>query len=115
MSKAKPVQKMTRKEFLALPSLGWNDDPPDFDSVVILPSRRMHESGYRLLDFVACKGDRALVRLSGCSDVLHIDGIGGYGKNWLKKYGTVPTAVPASGWCIDCLPVSGLLSSVGLA
>lgn len=70
----------------------------------------MHDSGYRCMDFVAVseKGE-PICRLSGCSDVVHIDGIGGFGDRWLEKYGTVPKRIPPSGWSIDCLAKSGLL------
>ncbi len=70
----------------------------------------MHDSGFRCMDFVAVDAEmKPMCRLSGCSDVVHIDGIGGFGENWLSKYGTVPQRVPPSGWSIDCLPKSGLL------
>jgi hypothetical protein len=47
--------------------------------------------------------------LSGCSDVIHIEGIAGYGKDWVKKYGHCPSEIPARSWNIDCLKKSGLL------
>jgi hypothetical protein len=99
----------TRKEFEAVP---YRDDwgvEVICDSLVILPSRRLHDSGYRAMDFIAIKGGKPLCRLSGCSDVIHINGIGGHGHRWLERYGTVPKLVPAHGWSIDCLPKSGLL------
>lgn len=69
----------------------------------------LHDSGYRLLDFVACKGDKPICRLSGCSDVININGIGGYGNSWLEKFKKVPKMIIPIGWSIDCLPKSGLL------
>lgn len=105
----KNINLMTRKEFEVLPSRKWDEDIGLFDTLVILPSRRLHDSGYRCIDFVAVRGDKAICRLSSCSDVIHIEGIGGYGFDWLKRYGTVPEAVPPIGWSIDCLKVSGLL------
>ena len=69
----------------------------------------MHDSGYRCMDFIAIKDNVAFCRLSGCSDVIHLDGIGGYGKDWYKKYEKVPSRVPVHSWNIDCLPTSGLL------
>ena len=42
--------------------------------------------------------------MSGCSDIIHLDGVGGYGKRE-----TVNTLlIPPKGWCIDCLE-SGLI------
>lgn len=103
------IHNATRKDFEALPLREWNTDIGEFDSMVILPQRGVHESGYRLMDFVAVKRDKPLYRLSGCSDVIHINGIGGYGLNWLEKYKTVPSQIPPIDWSIDCLPQSGLL------
>lgn len=69
----------------------------------------MHDSGYRLMDFVAVKSNKPICLLSGCSDVIHLDGIGGYGKDWFEKYNKVPELVKPSDWNMDCLPTSGLL------
>jgi len=68
----------------------------------------LHGSGFRLMDFVAVEDGHPICRLSGCSDVLHLDGIGGFGYNWIAK-GDVPKLIPPKGWRIDCLPKSGLL------
>jgi hypothetical protein len=103
------INKMTRKQFNDLPDREWNEDIGTFDSMVLIPLRRLHDSGYRLMDFVAVRNGEPLCKLSGCSDVIHFDGIGGYGDNWFKKYGTVPQSLPARDWNIDCLKVSGYL------
>ena len=100
---------MTRKEFEALPSRKWNEEII-CDTVIILPSRRLYDSGYRCLDFVAVNSkNEPLCLLSGCSDVIYFDGIGGYGDNWINKYGHCPSLIPPSGWKMDCLPKTGLL------
>lgn len=105
------ITEMTRKEFEAL--LHRSDIPKNlfglFDSLVILPLRRKHESGYRCTEFVAVIKDEPICRLSGCSDVIHFDGIGGYGMNWLKRFGKVPNSIESKAWQIDSLPKSGLL------
>lgn len=104
------ILEMTKKELEALDHRQWNTEM-EFDSLVIIPGRArdIHDSGYRCMDFVAVKDTEPICLLSGCSDVIHIDGIGGLGKDWVKRYGTVPAAIPPSGWSIDCLPKSGLL------
>ncbi len=112
--KGRPYERglsdLSRVEFEIVPhSKDWRKDIKDFDSLVILPTRRLHDSGYRCMAFVACKGDRPIVRLGGGSDVVHLDGIGGFGYNWLRRFGTCPSGVPPAGWCIDCLKTSGLL------
>jgi hypothetical protein len=105
----KSLGKWSRKEFDALPVRKWSEDIGEFDSLVILPMRRMHESGFRCMDFVAVIKETPLCRLSGCSDVIHIDGIGGYGYKWIEKGEGVPNSKKIMDWSIDCLPKSGLL------
>lgn len=103
------INNMTRKQFDELPARKWDEDIGEFDTLIILPLRRLHDSGYRLMDFVAVKNGKPIARLSGCSDVVHIDGIGGYGYKWSERCIGVPNTIPISGWSIDCLPKSGLL------
>jgi hypothetical protein len=106
----KTIDEMTRKEFEALPWRESFSSKVEAAGIVILPTRKIHDSGYRCMDFVAVGRDnKAICRLSGCSDVIHIDGIGGWGADWLNRYGSVPSLIPPSGWSIDCLRVSGLL------
>ena len=104
------ASSMTRKEFDALPyRKGWSESV-ECASIVILPGRAndLHDSGYRSMDFVAVDNmDHPICRLSGCSDVIHFDGIGGYGE-WTAAQG-IPRVGPISGWSIDCLAKSGLL------
>ncbi len=104
------ISEMTRKDFEALPHKEW-DKEIEFDTLIILPGKAkdLHDSGYRCMDFVAVIKGEAKCLLSGGSDVLHVDGIGGFGDNWMEKYGSTPMMVPPSGWSIDCLPKSGLL------
>jgi hypothetical protein len=78
----------------------FDEDIGEFDSLVILPTRKKHDSGWMCMDFVACKDSEPICRLSGCSDVLNIDGIGGYG----PYYGSINKSVVPKGWSIDCLP-----------
>jgi len=106
----KSITKMTRKDFDAVSYIDSLDRANiNFDSIVILPQRHRHDSGYRCIDFVACKKDTAICRLSGCSDVLHINGIGGFGYKWSEDGLGVPNKIRPIDWNIDCLPVSGLL------
>ena len=100
---------MRRRDFEELRRRYWTEDIGEFDSLVILPLKMRHDSGYRCMDFVAVKDGEAMCRLAGGSDVLHIEGVGGYGYDWLSRYNTCPSLVPPVGWSIDCLPTSGLL------
>ena len=97
------------KEFKNLPPRDWDENIGEFDSLVILPTEDIHDSGYRMMDFVAIDKKRGpLCRLSGRSDVIHIGGIGGYGKRMAHFLLDKPDESPIP-WSIDCLPVSGLL------
>ena len=106
------VRDMTKKDFRALPSRNsWAQDIGEFDSLVILPTgKRYDDLDYQCMDFVAVKNGEAICRLAGGSDVIHIDGIGGYGKDWYKKVKAgVPNMIEVKSWSIDCLHKSGLL------
>ncbi|MCL2480154.1 MAG: hypothetical protein FWF38_00430 [Spirochaetaceae bacterium] len=91
----KDVMQFARKDFENLPyRKRWNEDIKR-DSVVILPLRKTHDSGYRVMDFVAVKKMIPICKCSGYSDVLHIGGIS--------------TVLNNNAWSIDCLPKSGLI------
>jgi|TARA_Y100000310_G_scaffold221497_1_gene223068 hypothetical protein len=94
------VDEMTRKDFEALPMREWNEDIGAFRSLVILPTRRIHDSGYVCMDFVAVDDNaEPICRLSECSDVVHIGGT-----SVLLGEGPLKVA-----WSIDCMPKSKLL------
>lgn len=107
------INEMTRKEFEALPQLpesSYYDVP--FGSLIILPGKAnaLHDSGFRCMAFVLVGEDgQPLGKIGGGSDVIHIDGIGGYGYKWLERYEGCPAEIPVSGWSVDCLAKSGLL------
>ena len=89
------ILKMNKEDFYSIPTIGWDEDIGTFDYLVILPKDEMHDSGFATMDFVLVKKLEPICRISGGSDVIHIDGIGGYG-------------ILGAGWKIDCLPC-GLL------
>ncbi len=104
------VNDMTRKEIESVPYRKSRVGEIHCSCLIILPQRSIHDSGYRCMDFVAVdKKSYPICRLSGCSDVVHIEGIGGYHYKWLDRYKTVPSSVPPTEWSIDCLKKSGLL------
>ena len=67
----------------------------------------IHDSGYRLIDFVAVEKAIPFCRLGGNADVCHFEGIGAFGLRW-KAEGDLAGA-RATRWNFDCLPTSGLL------
>ena len=78
-----------------------DSDEREYTSVVIVPMDELHDSGYKCMCFLFCDGDEIVCRSRGWSDVLHIDGIGGFG-DWYG--GELPKKVDPKGWRIDCLP-----------
>ena len=99
----KTVFDMTQEDFSEVPKRDnmWSDFG-EFRSLVIIPLDYEHDSGWMCMDFVAVSKDgEPICRLSGCSDVLNLDGIGGYG-NW--RLGKLPNHIEPKGWSIDCLP-----------
>lgn len=105
----------TRKEFEALPRADWKNEIGEVDCLIILPTRHKHDSGFRCMEFVTIQGGKPTWIVSGCSDVIHLAGMGGWNvgphnysesKLDLRMFsGQVPLVC----WSIDCLPVSGLL------
>lgn len=82
------IEEMTRKQFEELPYRDKWNTPVTCHSLVLLPMRTRHESGYRNIDIIAVDDEgEATVRLSGSSDDIEI-------------VGQAPR--------IDCLPKSGL-------
>lgn len=102
----KHVKDWTRKELLALPHRGWADDIGMFDSLVIVPTRRKHDSGYSCMEIIAVRDGVPFIRLAGHSDVVHIDGIGGP-TAW--KYSPRRAGACITAWSMDCLPRSQCL------
>ena len=97
------VFDMTKEDFKKVPKRGgWSRDIGEFRSLVIIPLDYPHDSGWMCMDFVAVsKDEEPICRLSGCSDVLNLDGIGGYGN---RRVGEFPSSIEPKGWSIDCLP-----------
>ena len=86
-----------------IPVANWNKiDKNEYNSVIIVPMNELHESGFKCMTYLFCKGQEIICRSEGCSDVLHLDGIGGYGQWDPAK--DLPIALPPRAWSIDCLP-----------
>jgi hypothetical protein len=108
------ICSMTKEDFANLPRLGdegfkgFDPNKDSFGSVVIIPTGEMHDSGYQCMEF-ALINDKgmAICKVGGYSDVINIDGIGGYGTNGISKafrLNNGQSVVVPHGWNIDCLP-----------
>ena len=100
----KSIFEMTQEDFNSVPR---NDKSPvdigKIDSIVIIPTGAIHDSGWQCMEFcLADKDWNPICRVGGCSDILHLDGIGGFGDPADDRY--VLGVVKPKGWKIDCLP-----------
>ena len=93
------ISEVTKKNYKQLPHNEYGKEY-DFDSILIIPTRRVHSSGFGVMDIVGCVGDEAVYDCSGCYDVLFFDGIGGWGYKFLEK-GESSQNVEPKGWKID--------------
>lgn len=63
------INEMNRKQFEELPYLDKFEDHSlryvGVDSIVLLPSRKHHDSGYNIYEVVACNRNRAIGRCYG--------------------------------------------------
>ena len=81
-----------------------------FTSFVIVPMNYDHDSGYRCFKVILMNNseDEVIGIIGGGSDVINLDGIGGYGLRepnvpWVKDI------TPRVDWSIDCLSESGCI------
>lgn len=109
----KLITEMTKQDFKELPTKEWNDNIGKFDALIIIPGnvKDLHDSEFRRISYVFCKHNYPICKSSGYSDILHINGIGGYGgyKNNNFERNLKTGLAPIIDWNIDCLPKSGYL------
>ena len=76
-----------------------------FSSVIIVPMTEVHDSGYRCMKYILLRWDgdchEVVGVIGGGSDMIHINGIGGYGKDWER--GIATGTVERVDWSMDCL------------
>lgn len=82
------LNKMTRKDFLDIPVLE-SQPPVVFDSFVIIPTGRAHDSHYGCMKYVLIRDHEIIGAVGGGSDVVRMEGV-----SWLT---------------MDCLRTSRLI------
>lgn len=93
------ICNMRRKDFLKLPKREWGQDIGHCTGIVIIPTKRVHDSGYICMDFASVVHGEAGYLLSDCSDVIHVGGL----HSLIFNQGANVM------WSIDCLRKSGYL------
>lgn len=101
----KELNEYTKKEFMEMEN--FYEEGTTFSSVVIVPVNDIHDSGYRCMKFILVNHGTIVGAVSGWSDVLHLNGIGGYGIDYKTTIKTQKTNRVA--WSIDCLKKSRCL------
>lgn len=97
------IMSMTVEDFKAVHFRTATDGLSCVYSIVLLPAEEMHEYGFRYMNYVAIDKDhKPICRLPGGSDVLHLDGIGGYGLDFDNALKT--QSIRPKNCSIDCLP-----------
>lgn len=76
-----------------------------FNAFVIVPTGDLHESGWGCMKFIFLRDREIIGAASGWSDVINLNGIGGYGLNYEESMRT--QKVDRVSWSIDILPNSG--------
>lgn len=102
--KEKSFSLWTRKDFEILPDISTlAEKPAEAASLVILPTKQAHDSGYRILNFAVIVNNKPICKIVGCFDLLRLGSSDGLHVRRLPKlYRPV-------GLNIDCLATSGLL------
>lgn len=97
------LNELTKKQFK---EMKYFKPTTPFTDIIVVPTDNTHDSGYRCMKFVLwneIKGEISGV-VGGSSDVIHFNGIGGWGKRLYDN----PSLIPI-GYRIDCLKKSGYL------
>lgn len=96
----------TREEF---ENLGYFKPTDEFNGVVIIPTNELHDSGFRCMKFALTNDKEVVGCVGGDSDVIRLNGIGGYGKYNSDFSEILRTDMTKRiDWSIDCLP-NGLI------
>lgn len=98
----KDIKEMTKKELMELENF---IPKKHFTGIVIVPMNYEHDSGFQCMKYILLNHWDIVGVVGGGSDVMHINGIGGYGKepNYITRM------VKAHDLRIDCLPKSKCL------
>ena len=101
----KSLNDYTLEELRAIENFGEQEE---FNAFAIVPMEELHDSGYRCMKFILERDNDIVGAVSGWSDVVHVNGIGGYGTYGDDFMSALKSQmVPRVGMSMDCLPKSG--------
>lgn len=95
----KLYENWTRKEFKVLPRIDiskFDYYNTKVDAFVIIPTKKRHDSGFRIMDIVPVVNNDPLGRFADMTDSIQLGDL-----------------VENGHWGMDCLPVSGLIRFLG--
>lgn len=98
------IHEMTKKDFRSL-EYGLYNENLLFNGFVIIPTGETHDSGYMCMKYALTYYGDVVGCVGGYSDVVRLQGIGGYGEyneDYDKRVST--RQGPIIDWSIDCLP-----------
>lgn len=97
----KDPNEISLKELKEIPAFGWDEE---FNSLIIVPSEEIHDSGYRCMRAVLVRDNKIVGAIGGWSDVINPNGIGNRGDYSARSENL--NYVPSIGLSIDCLKES---------
>ena len=98
------IMKMTKEDFEKVEYLKDRKGRLEFYSVILFPTGHEHDSGFMSMAFILLdKNEQIIGKVGGGSDVLHLDGIGGFGYHRPFEDRFFDRVTP-KGWSIDMLP-----------
>lgn len=101
------IKYMTLDELLAVPYSKTRREIGAFNGFIIVPTGELHDSGFGCMKFVLTKHSDIVGAVGGWCDVVHLNGIGGYGLDWQRSL--KERRVLVVDWSMDLLPKSGCL------
>lgn len=100
----KDVMNNTYQDFL---DMEYKKPEKQFNGFVIVPMGYNHDSGFGCMKFILVKGFEIVGVIGGGADVVHLNGIGGYGEYGTRFDEALATHMsPRVGWSMDFLPES---------
>lgn len=100
---AKEIMELIDAPAPSLKRLNWHDESQTFNSLLIVPRGDLHDSGWMCMVFIALLNNELVGYFDCGSDVISLDGCGGYGLYSEWENG-IPYMVAPKGWRMDMTP-----------